>query len=298
MTSKNIDCNIPPFLPKTKQKTKNNTDLPSLSKNIHRLLSMVTNSKTDNRQLAKIIKQSPAISTRLIFLANSAWTSPKKPVNNVEQACTILGHSIVKSVSFGISISSSFDPGKCRSFKIDHFWTTSMLVSEGAGLLASKLSDRINHVDFEQTAQSAGLLHNIGLLWLADNLPKETNKALQHYSAEPLSTINEALLEYTGTDYCEVGAWLGDQLGFPEVLIIAIKHHLNNQYQESCWETALIVESAAAMVAALRHQCKEVPKNTRLVALGLDLPTQQTIFQQLSENFEKTQELAESLFTT
>ena len=292
MDVENMDCNTASFL----QQAKGKTNLPSLSKSINELLKAVTADDANYQQLAGVIKQFPEISARLLFLANSAWSAPAKPIGSVEQACSILGYSIVKSVCFGVSISSSFDTRKCPGFKSDHFWTTSMLVSEGAGLLASRLSSQVDCVDFEQTVQSAGLLHNIGLLWLADNLPKETDKALQAIAAEASLTVNEALLQYTGTNYCEVGGWLGDQLGFPDVLTVAVKHHLDSDYQGPFWEGALLVGSAAAMVAVLHNQSDEMPENARLKALGLSHSEQEVVFKQLSRNYVKTQELANTMF--
>ncbi len=292
MVKENTNCNVAPFL----QRAEGKTNLPSLSKNINELLKTITDDNVNYQQLAEIIKQFPEISTRLIFLANSAWCAPNRPISSIEQACSMLGYSIVKSISFGVSISSSFDTNKCPGFKANHFWATSILVSEGVSLLASRLSNKINCVDFEQTGQSAGILHNIGLLWLADNLPVETDKALKAIAAEPSLTINEALLQYTGTDYCEVGGWLSNQLGFPEVLTVAISHHLDSDYQDSFWETALLVGSAAAMVAALHNQSDEMPENTRLEALGLSYSEQEIVFKRLSNNYARTLELANTMF--
>lgn len=107
------------------EQAKENTNLPSLSKNINKLLQSITDPNKNYKQLAEIVMQFPEISTRLIFLANSAWTAPKTPITSVEQACSILGHSIVKSISFGVSISSAFDTRKCPNFKANHFWYTS-----------------------------------------------------------------------------------------------------------------------------------------------------------------------------
>lgn len=292
MATENIDNTTSPF----NHYTKKNTNLPSLSKNINRLLRALNDTNSNHQQLTEIIMMFPEISTRLIFLANSAWASPARPVTSIEQACFILGHSIVKSISFGISISSCFDTRKCPGFKVDRFWTTAILVSKGTGLLASRLSDKMECYDFEQTLQSAGLLHNIGLLWLADSLPKETNKALQELVTEPALTVNEALIQYTGTDYCEVGGWLCTQLSFPEVLSVAIKYQLDNNYQESYWKIALLVGAAASMVAALYDRSDQVPENTRLNKLGVDHLTQDIIFKELADNFGKTQDLVKNMF--
>lgn len=287
-----MDCNIATLLEQAKRKT----TLPTLSKNIHRLLSTINDADMNCQQLATIIKQFPEISTRLIFLANSAWAFPTKPISSIEQACSIIGYSIIKSISFGISISSSFDTRKCPSFRADHFWATSMLVGTGAGLLASGLSNKVDCPDFEQTVQSAGLLHNIGLLWLADNLPHETDNALQKIETDSLLPASEILSRYTGTDYCEVGGWLADQLGFPKVLTVAIRHHLDSRYQESFWEIALLVGSSTAMVAALHKKSDEMPENKQLETLGLSYSEQKIVFKKLSRDYVKTQELAKAMF--
>ncbi len=292
--NKDSDSNVAPSLQRAKEKT----NLPSLSNKINGLLKTITNIDVNTHQLADTVKQFPEISTRLIFLANSAWSAPSKPINNVEEACTMLGHSIVKSISFGISIASSFDTRKCPSFKADQFWFTSMMVGQGARLLASKLSDNVTTEDknFKETIQSAGILHNIGLLWLADNLPNETDKALKQIATNPSIAINEALLQYTETDYCKAGGWLSTQLGFPKILIVAIEHHLDSHYQESFWEAALLVGSAKTMVTELHNQNGETPENIRLEKLGLDPSIQQMVFQQLSIESKKTRELAKTLF--
>ena len=50
------------------------------------------------QQLAEVIKHYPNITARLIFLANSPWSSPISPISSIEQACSRLGVPIVKSI--------------------------------------------------------------------------------------------------------------------------------------------------------------------------------------------------------
>jgi len=278
------------------QKSIGEIRLPSLSKNLPMLMQTMADDRLNYRQLAEIIKQYPEISARLIFLVNSPWSAPIKPITSIEDACARLGTSIVKSTSIAISVASSFDNGKCPSFSSEHFWTTSMLVADGAGFLAEKLGTGKECLEFVQTAQTAGIFHNLGLLWLADNLPKETDKALKEVSTESLLTVNEALLKYTGTDYCMAGGWIGEQLTLPDVLIAAIKYHHDINYQDTEWKLVLLVGSAVTMVAALYNQSDEIPEDSRIVQMGLNTSIQKEVFHQLSNKFEKTRELAKTLF--
>ncbi|BCG64006.1 MAG: hypothetical protein methR_P1771 [Methyloprofundus sp.] len=272
--------------------------LPLLAKNIHILMQALADEDLNYQQLADVIKHYPSITARLLFLANSPWSAPIAPIINIEQACARLGIAVVKSLSIAISVASTFDTRRCPLFSAVHFWTISMLVSEGAGLLATKLPSNLTNIELEHTAQTAGILHNLGLLWLVDNFPIETDQAFQAITNDSsLLTINHLLRQCTGADYCEIGGWVAKQMQLPEVLTVAMQHHLDDVYQESSWEVTLLVGAAANMATALYKQDDEAPNCTRLELLGLDVSVQKQVFQKLSTNFEKTHELAKTLFT-
>lgn len=273
-------------------------NLPSLAKNVHILIDTMNDDDLHIEGLATVIRNYPEIVFRLLFLANSPWVAPAKPIQSIEQACSVLGRSIVKSISLGMCVASCFDTQKCPNFNPERFWTTSMLVADGASMLASQLSDSLGGYAFVQATQTAGILHNIGILWLADNLPEETSKAFEIASSEEGFTVNQALTELTGAKYCEVGGWLGESMKLPDALVLAMKHQFNQNYDQLSWESAVIVGSAAEMAAMMYRQYEEVLEINRLDKLGISLPVQQQIFQKLSNKFEKTQELARYLFTS
>jgi len=278
------------------QKLSEPIHLPSLAKNIHVLMQALSEESLTYKQLAEVIKHYPVITTRIIFLANSPWSAPIAPINSIEQACSRLGISMVKSISIALSIASSFDTGKCKGFCMVRYWTTSMLVAEGAGLLAAKLPNNPNHNELELTAQTSGVLHNLGLLWLANSLPLETSHAFEQIINDPLLTLSETLKQSTGVDYCEVGGWLGKELQLPNALISVMQHHHNADYQKDSWEIVLLAGCAAEMVSALHQQLDEVPCNHRLESLGLDCSEQNKIYQRLGKDFDKTCQLVETLF--
>ncbi len=279
------------------QKLSQPIQLPSLAKNIHVLMQSLADDNLTYLQLAEVLKHYPDITARLLFLANSSWSAPISPISSVEQACSRLGTSIVKSVSIAITIASSFDTRRCPRFSTVHFWTTSMVVAEGARLLVSKLPVSTPCSKLEQTAQTAGVLHNLGVLWLADNFPADTDKALHKMADEsPPLSFSDSLRQCTGTDYCEVGGLLAKHLQLPDVLAAAMQYHLNSDYQESSWEMALLIGEVAKMASALHRQTGELHPNIRLEKLGIDSATHQLIFQQLSKNFEKNRQLAKTLF--
>ena len=192
--------------------------------NIHVLIQAFADENLEPEALASILYHYPVISARLLGLANSAWARPVSPITHIETACVRLGHSTVKGVSLALAVASSFDTTRCPSFDPIRFWTTSMLVAEGGALLAAKLPDKdpLSRTILRFTVQTAGILHNLGLLWLADNMAIETEQALKLTRSDPLLTVNQAIAESVGIDYCQVGAWIFKQWGLPDELITVV----------------------------------------------------------------------------
>lgn len=283
---------LPVFL----RKYKGQIRLAPLKMNIHILMAALGDDGIGVTELARILHHYPVISGRLIGLANSSWACPAVPVTNIETACIRLGVSLVKGVSIAIAVASSFDTRRCPSFDPIRFWTTSMLVSDGAGLMAAKLADKSNYAhDVGYTVQTAGILHNLGLLWLADNLAKEMEDVLSLTHSDPLVFVNQILLEQVGVSYCQVGAWIGKQWNLPEELLTVIQHHRNSEYQAKHHAQVLLVGAAAKMVSGLFYENTTVTEYPGLAALGVDIEIQNNVFQYIQNKFEATRELAKAL---
>jgi HD-like signal output (HDOD) protein len=266
--------------------------IATLKMNIHRLISAFADDEMEPIQLAAILYHYPVISARLVGLANSPWVRSVTPITNVESACIRLGIIQVKAVSLAIAVGSSFNTAGCPSFDPVRFWATSMLVAEGAGLLASKLPENTHYsTDKSQTLKTGGILHNLGLLWLADMLPKETEQAFKLTAAEPFLTVNQALIECVGIDFCTLGAWVAKQWHIPDELVAIIEHHRDNNHHENSPVDELLVGAAARMVSSLFHE-NHVTTDLGLSALGLEPAVQQSIFEQLSKKLDSTKELA------
>lgn len=266
--------------------------IATLKMSIHRLISALADDEMEPNQLAAILYHYPVIGARLVGLANSPWVRSVTPITTIEAACIRLGCIQVKAVSTAIAVGSSFNTARCPSFDPVRFWATSMLVAEGAGLLASKLPDYAGYpADRWQTLKTGGILHNLGLLWLADMLPGETEQALNLTVAEPFLTVNQALIKSVGIDSCTVGAWVAKQWHIPDELVAIIEHHRSNNHHENRPVHERLVGAAARMVSAIFHE-SNVTTDRDLNALGLEPELQQSIFEQLSQKLEPTKELA------
>lgn len=270
--------------------------LPVPFKNIQVLLQILGEEYLDYRKLAVEIGYYPSITARLICLANSSWSSPSMPISDIEQACLRLGTSVVRSVSIAMVIANSFDPGRCKRFDVERFWLSSMLVAEAAALLTAKLPALLKETFNDRTAHTAGVLHLIGLLWLADNLPLETSQALQQVVIDNTISLNEALQQTVKTDYCQVGGWIGEQWNMPEPLVIAMQYHRDSNYQGAFWEIAILMGIATKLVAAVISHVEQAPEITACEHLQISREDQEKTYARILAKLEPTLELSRMLF--
>ncbi|MFA5983255.1 MAG: HDOD domain-containing protein [Methylococcaceae bacterium] len=266
--------------------------IASLKINIHHLISALADDEIETKQLAAILHHYPVISARLVGLANSPWARSTTPITTIEAACFRLGSRQVKAVSIAIAVGSSINITRCPSFDSVRFWSTSMLVSEGAALLALKLPNNTSYpANLWQTLKTGGILHNLGLLWLADMLPVETEQAFKSIAADPSLTLNQAFLDSIGIDFCTVGAWVGKQWHIPDELLAIIANHRYIGDAENRPVNEVLVGAAARVVSSLFRE-KPISTDVELTKLGLDAEQQLIIFGQLYKKLDSAKELA------
>ncbi len=224
-----------------------NAQLPVLPQGAPHLLRAMSDSTMDFHQLAQVIEKFPSIAARLIALANSSWSSPVVPVTSLEMACSRLGFAVVRSVAIALSIASIFNPHACPAFDPIRYWTGALLTAEIAHALADQA-----HLEEEtdpQSVRTAGLLHNLGLLWLAAWFPAETHSALL-ITADPGHGLDadEALTAELGFGYREAGACLAEAWRFPPALVFPIRYHCDPDYDGEAWQAAGLVGLARRLI--------------------------------------------------
>lgn len=251
------------------------------------LMQTLTDENISQQKLADTLERFPTIVIRLIALANSAWSAPLNPVTSLEMACGRLGFKVVRSVSIALAISAPFDPNRCRAFEANRFLSSSMLSAETACLIAN-LSARVE----SRVARTAGLLHNLGLLLLADSVPGETNEALGSVQQDPTRSVNAALREKCGIGYDEAGAMLGNAMDLPDSLVEVMACHRSVNPTDEVPDLISVVSVAREMVSTCYRQEIFTPDNARGLELGLGPEEQEAVFANLTSIFPKIQDLA------
>ena len=171
--------------------------------------------------IAKIVAKDPATTAKILQAANSAAMGLPERVSDPVDAVQQLGMTTVRSLALSAQVYGNFAPGRLKKFSAETLWTHLMK----CGDLARTLSRR-EHAAYSETedAFTAGMLHDMGKLMLADSLPEEFGRALQLAANERIS-LPEAEMEIFGATHAGLAAYLLGLWGLPAAIVEAVAFH-------------------------------------------------------------------------
>ncbi len=149
----------------------NTVNLPIQTKLIPKIKKLTTQA-TDTEQLAEVAMLDPALTARLLRVANSPLYVPAISISDCHDACNRIGHIATQQLFLrAISKNRLRSKNAEISQRLTEAWHNNLLVSQIAAQLA-KDTKKVNPED----ARLGGLLCDIGVLALlqfAENFPKE-----------------------------------------------------------------------------------------------------------------------------
>ena len=129
--------------------------------------------------IARVVQTDPALSGRLIKLANTA-SHISRPVVSVQDVVVRLGMTTVRQLALGFSLLDQYRSGACQAFDYQGYWSHSLLMA-----LAMQALGRRVHVAAADELFVCGLLAQVGQLALATAYPDEYSAVLMAHHADP-----------------------------------------------------------------------------------------------------------------
>lgn len=172
-------------------------------------------------KIGELIARDPAVTAKILQLANSLMFALRTRVTHPVEAVTHVGLETTKALVLFAHTFSSFDPLNKSGFSAEALWRHSAMTTQLARRIAileqggSALADE---------AFTAGLLHDIGKLLFAANLPAPFGQALALTETNSC-TLWEAENQILGASHAEVGACLLGIWGLPLPLVQAAASH-------------------------------------------------------------------------
>jgi HD-like signal output (HDOD) protein/ActR/RegA family two-component response regulator len=171
--------------------------------------------------IAEIVAKDPGITAKILQVVNSAAIGLPEKVNDPVEAVQQLGMTTVRSLALSAQVFSSFKPGRLKKFSADALWSHLMRCGDLARTIM-----RHEGVKFAESedAYTAGMLHDIGKLMLADSLPDDFDRALKLAENEKIP-LHQAELEIFSATHTGLAAYLFGLWGLPASIIEAVAFH-------------------------------------------------------------------------
>jgi len=241
--------------------------LPSLADYYNGVIRALDQPDATPENVGALIARDPAMTAKMLQLANSAAYGEPTDDYDVVDAVREIGLENTKACLLLAHSWSSFAPVEQAGFSVQALWIHANEVAELAAWLARSEGASGRVVGMSRTA---GLLHDVGKLALAANMPDEFNSVgkLMRFDGSASVGVEQ---EVFGATHSEVGGCLLGLWGLPMPVVeaVAMHHHpacfLSRQFSPL---TAVHLANAIARAESLGH-FRAMVERDYLAVLGL-----------------------------
>lgn len=190
-------------------------EVPTLPAVVIHALHILQDPNSDAKAVQRVISNDPAISAKILRVANSAFFGRSRRVGTIAEAVSVLGFINVQGLLISVS---AFDAFRTKRLNLLDFWKHSIATATAARFLARQSSVTVDQ------AFMAGLLHDIGKLILAVQAEGAYQRMLELRQKTPMSSLQaeQTLFEFT---HPEVGEMVAERWDLPLPYIAAVAHH-------------------------------------------------------------------------
>jgi HD-like signal output (HDOD) protein/CheY-like chemotaxis protein len=246
------------------------TVLPSVPALYSEIIESLQDPETDVETIGAIVVKDVAMTAKILKLVNSAFFGLGHEISSPSEAVAYLGTDTIKSLILVTHAFSHSDVVDLDGFSMELLWTHSLEVANAAKAVAFYEGAERKLID---EAYVAGLLHDVGKLVFATNLPREYQQALA-LAREKKITLDAAERQVFGADHADVGGYLLGLWGLPVPVVEAIAlHHRPDMTLLKSFSPLTALHAGNSLVSAEHPSVSNVPVNeldlNYLSALGL-----------------------------
>ncbi len=198
-------------------------NLPTLPVVIPKLLRLLDDKETRAEQVVDTVSHDPALASKILQVANSAYYGFPQKISSLERAIALLGFNMVKSLALSIGVIRALpERGKGHPFSHEDLWIHSLAVATLMRHIGRRFKASREEAD---SLFIIGLLHDVGKIVLDQFFPQEFLKVLERVGRDSNVPFYEAELEAIGIEHGETGALLLTRWKFPDIIILPIRLH-------------------------------------------------------------------------
>lgn len=169
----------------------------------------------------EIVAKDMGLSAKILTLVNSAFFGLGRPITHPSEAAMFLGTETLRALVLSLQVFSQFSQVRLKEFSVENLWKHSWTT----GVLAKRLCE-FEEADRTTTDEAfiAGLLHDMGKLVLAANLPSQLEENIRQGRQKKL-TLWEQEYQVFNASHAELGGYLLSTWGLSTGVVEAVAFH-------------------------------------------------------------------------
>jgi putative nucleotidyltransferase with HDIG domain len=243
-------------------------DLAPLPPSATKLAALVSAREVEIKELVGVVELDPALTARLLRVANSAASAARMPIRSARDAIVRLGNATVLALAVARAVRQQLNQAlPLYVLGEDQLWRHSVACALAAEVIAPRCKPSPAPETF-----AAALLHDLGKLLLSRFLPEDQARLFWRARARPLSGI-EAELEVVGIDHAHLGGLIAQHWGLPPRIALAIeRHHAPEKASDPTCDVVAVADQLAKGLKAAAMPDDLVPGDASgsCARLGLD----------------------------
>jgi putative nucleotidyltransferase with HDIG domain len=185
------------------------------------LNSLVSNPASSMQRIADVISRDPALTAKLLRIANSPVYALPRQVDTITRAVSVLGMRQIRDLTLAACAAGTFRHVGRTIISVEKFWRHSVYCALAAAVLA-----RENRRTQGESLFVAGLLHDVGRLVIGHAFP-DTARNMMLIASERSERFGLMKLEkeLLGFDHSDVGARLLTHWQLPDSIVECVQYH-------------------------------------------------------------------------
>ena len=203
-----------------------------------RLQQAIDDPHHSREQIAEIVSYDPALSARVLRIANSSYYSFPSKIETIGSAVGLIGEIDLRNLVLATTVIGSMNTLSYEGVNIDEFWLHSLRCGIFARLLAKTVKGSNPEILF-----LAGMLHDLGILVIYQQ-EASLAAAVARQIDQQHQLRDQAERELMGFDHAEVGALLITAWGLADELSELVRFHHQYQLAEANQSTTQVLALA------------------------------------------------------
>lgn len=200
---------------------------------IRETLAVLRDPACSAQELAQVLEKEPAISSKVLKAANSAFYGTPRSITSLKAAIVRLGNHNISRIALSASLA------KGGGAPWGDFWRHSIAV----GLLSRHIGRFTGGYSRQEEEElfSMGLLHDLGAMIELDS--GEFPRVQRTLGAGPMALSGAENLVF-GFDHGRLGKCVAERWNFPGDLVDAIGHHHQPEHSKDFYRKTIVVHLA------------------------------------------------------